>query len=364
MQKLEKYDKNMICAKFSDEEFNYYDIKQSPFVIEGLAWFEKEKEYYRVPLASKNDVSEAVYWLASHTAGAQVRFKSDSNRVVVKVKLRDRPNMSHMPATGQCGFDLYYKDEKETNYHFFTSTNFPYGSIEYRVQLFTSDFPGIKDFILNFPLYMGVEEVLVGLEKEAFIEAPVHHAYDKKIVVYGTSITQGGCASRPGMAYTNILSRKLDAQFINLGFSGSGLGEPIMAKLMSEIQNVGMFILDYEANGGCTGHLEKYMYEFVEILRNTYPKVPILVITKPFFSNYVFVKSEIAARKRVFNFQKQLVSNLKRKGDQNIYFYDGNKLYGKIDFDECSVDGLHPTDLGFYRMSEALLPIIKKILFK
>ncbi len=364
MSKLEKYDKNMIAHKFSDEQFNYYDIKEKPFVIEGLAWFSKEKEYFRLPKDCKNDVSEAVYWLASHTAGGQVRFKSNSNRVVVKVKLRDRPNMSHMPATGQCGFDLYYKYENEANYHFFTSTNFAYGSIEYQVQIFNSDFPGVKDFVLNFPLYMGVEEVLIGLEKDAFVKEPIKHSYPKKIVVYGTSITQGGCACRPGMAYTNILSRKLDAEFVNLGFSGSGLGEPIMAKLMTEINKVGMFILDYEANGGCTGHLEKYMEEFIQILRSTYPTVPILVITKPFFSNYVFVKSEIVARNRVFNFQKNLVTKLKRKGDKNIYFYDGNKLYGKEDFDESSVDGLHPTDLGFYRMSKALYPVIKKILNK
>ena len=362
MSKLETYDKNMLSCTTSDETYNYYDIKQAPFKIEGLAWFEKEKEYFRIPKNCKEEVGEAVYWLASHPAGAQVRFKTNSKTISIKVKLADKANMSHMTAVGQTGFDLYHKDLEEKQYRFFASSNYPFGQYEYNVVLYRSDFSKLKDFILNFPLYMGVKEVLVGIEKDAILQSPNMHELPKKVVVYGTSITQGGCATRPGMAYTNILSRKLDTEFINLGFSGSGLGEPIVAKLICEIKDVSLIILDYEANGGCTGHLEKYMDEFVQILRNTFKEIPILIMTKPPFSNYIYIQKEVEERKRIFKFQKNLVNRLRKNGDKNIYFLDGNKLFGKEDIDECMVDGIHPTDLGFYKMSKTLYPVLKKLL--
>ncbi len=361
---LNKYDKNMLSPVLEDSTYNYYNVKEAPFKMEGLAWFEKEKEFFRLPKGCKEKVSEAVYWLSSHPAGAQIRFRSDANRISIKVKLNAPGNMTHMTAVGQTGFDLYYRDSNNPEYTFYSATNYPFGKDEYTVAIFNGDIKELRDFVINFPLYMGVKEVLVGIEKGCCLLEPVARKDDKKIVVYGTSITQGGCASRPGMAYTNILSRYFDQEFINLGFSGSGLGELEMAELITEIDNVGMIVLDYEANGGCTGHLEKYMEQFIGILRNKYPLVPILVMTKPPFANYRFVSDEIKARNRVFNFQKNLVNKLKLKGDKNIYFYDGNKVYGKHDIYEMTVDGLHATDLGFYMMAKSLYPVFKRILNK
>ena len=358
---LEKYDKNMVACSFSDETYHYYDIKKAPFKIEGLAWFSKEKEYFRLPKDCQQDVSEAVYWLSSHPAGGQLHFQSNSKTIVIKVQLAASANMTHMTGVGQAGFDLYYKKRNEKNYHFFTSTNYPYGQVEYSIVLYRNDKKEWKDFLIHFPLYMGVKNVWLGLEKDALLKPARKRKKQGKVVVYGTSITQGGCATRPGMAYTNLLSRQLDIEFINLGFSGSGLGEPIMAELMTEINNVSLFILDYDANGGCTGDLEKNMKNFILTLRKKYPIIPILILSKPPFTNYVFLKEEIELRKRLVEFQKNLVLEFKAKHDENIYFLDGNTLYGK-DWEECSVDGIHPTDLGFYKMSKTLLPVIKKIL--
>lgn len=363
MKNLEKYDKNMIANVIeSDENYDYYDVKQPPFRIEGLAWFEKEKKWDRIGEQYKDKVSEAVAWLSTHPAGGQMYFHTNAKTIVIKVKLADKANMIHMPATGQTGFDLYFKTNDMKEYQFFTTSTYPYGNDTYTAVIFRSDTAFDKDILIHFPLYMGVKEVYIGLEKGATLTYATPHQHEGRVVVYGTSITQGGCACRPGTAYLNLLSRKLDIEFINLGFSGSGLGELIMADLINEIENVKMIVLDYEANGGCTGHLEKYMEEFIDILRTKHPYTPILVITKPPFSNYLFMQKEVEERKRIYHFQKNLVSR-RRKTDKQIYFFDGQQLYGKEDIFESSVDGLHPTDLGFYRMYKALYPTFYKILF-
>ena len=358
---LEKYDKNMVTCSFSDEQYNYYEIKNKPFRIEGLGWFDQEKEYFRLPKNSQSQVSEAGYWLASHPAGAQLHFQSNSKTIVIKVKLAARANMTHMTGVGQAGFDLYYRNLKEKKYHFFTSTKYPYGEVEYSTILYQSDKEEIKDFLIHFPLYMGVKEIHIGLEKDAILLPATPRKNQKKVVIYGTSITQGGCATRPGMAYTNILSRQLDIEFINLGFSGSGLGELVMAELITKIDDVSLIILDYDANGGCTGDLEKNMKNFISILRKKFKDIPILVLSKPPFTNYVFLNEEIELRKRLVTFQKNLVQERNQNQDLQIYFLDGNTLYGK-DWEECTVDGIHPTDLGFYKMSKTLLPILKQLL--
>lgn len=364
MSKLEKYDKQMDAkVVLSDENFNYYNIKEKPFRIEGLAWFDKEKQYYRLPLSYKEKVSEAVAWLSTHPAGGQVYFHTNSKTINIKVTLADKANMIHMSPTGQTGFDLYFKDKNMKEYQFFTTTKYPYGETQYCVELLTSDEKFEKDILINFPLYMGIKEVYIGLDKDATLSSAPKHKNDGKIVIYGTSVTQGGCACRPGMVFTNILSRKMDIEFINLGFSGSGLGEPIMAHLINEIDNVKMIILDYDANGGATGDLEKYMEEFVDILRANHQNTPILIITKPPFSNYILSDFENKKRARVLKFQKDLV-NRRKKQDHNIYFYDGNKIFGKEDIFEGLVDGTHPTDLGFYRMYKSLFPVLTKILKK
>ncbi len=364
MNKIENYDKNMVAkCVLEDESFKYFDVKDAPFRIEGLAWFDKEKKFYRLPYNAKDKVSEAVAWLASHPSGAQVYFHTNSKIINIKVILNDVANMIHMAATGQTGFDLYFKTPNMSEYQFFTTSTYPYGQKEYNVTIFKSDVKFEKDILINFPLYMGVKEVQIGIEKDALLSEANNHKNFGKIVVYGTSITQGGCVSRPGMSYTNLLSRKLDYEFINLGFSGNGLGEPIMAKFINDINDVKMIVLDYDANGGVTGHLEKYLNEFLDILRSHFKTTPILIITKPPFSNYVFLEQEIETRKRVFDFQKNTVKN-RRKKDKNLYFYDGNKLFGTEDYYESLVDGIHPNDLGFYRIFKHLYPVFKKILKK
>jgi lysophospholipase L1-like esterase len=322
-----------------------------------MEWIKEEGVYRRLPVEPDWEIPKPVDELANHTAGVQVRLRTDSRRILVKVKLRARSGMYHMPATGQSGFDLYVQDEGVQRY--LKTTRFPHDTLQYQVQLFNDGAKQLRSFTLNFPLYNGVESVLIGLEQGAILQEPLPFVFPGKIVIYGTSITQGGCVSRPGMVYSNILSRKLDAQFVNLGFSGNGQGEPELARLINQISGTSFIILDYEANAKET--ITKTLGAFVNILREAHPQTPILIMSKIRYARDIVGSSTYQMLMFNRDFQKDLVNNRNTAGDENIYFLDGSKVLGD-DYFECTVDGTHPSDLGSQRIADALLPAIRDIL--
>ena len=165
--------------------------------------------------------------------------------------------------------------------------------------------------------------------------------------------------SRPGMAYSNILSRKLDVEFVNLGFSGNGRGEPALAHLINQIPGTSFIILDYEANAGKT--IINTLGPFVEVLRERHPQTPVLIMSKIRYARAMDGSDAYESLMSLRDFQKNLVNDRKTAGDENIYFLDGSKVLGD-DYFECTVDGVHPTDLGSQRIADALLPAIMGIL--
>ncbi len=340
----------------------WHNPKEGVFEICGLAWFEKERVYRRLLVKPSYRVSEVVDKLADCTAGSQIRFKTDSNLLRIKVLLSGKSDIPYMPATGQSGFDCYIGSFG--NYRYLKTTKFfPVSRRMYEFTFF--EFKDkkrrLRDVTLNFPLYNGVKKVSIGLEEGSSILPPEIFRVAGKIIVYGTSITQGGCASRPGMAYTNILSRWLGIEFINLGFSGSGRGEPEMARIITQIGFPVLYILDYEGNSGGLKYYRKTLPQFIRILRKAQPKIPILVISHIPYSAEIFDAEVKKAQRDRKKFTIELVKKLRSGGDKNMYFKDGYELLGK-DFYECTVDGVHPTDLGFMRMAEGLFPVIKNIL--
>lgn len=353
----QKLDKNMSLEDTKTTRIKWFDPRELPFQLVGFEWIREDNVYRRLPAHPDWEIRDAVDQLANHTAGGQARFRTDSKRILVRVVLQERSGMYHMPATGQSGFDLYVLDAGIQRY--VRTTRFPHDTIRYEVELYKDDERAWHTFTLNFPLYNGVKSLEVGLDEDASLEAPPAFKADGKIVIYGTSITQGGCVTRPGMAYSNIISRKLDVQFVNLGFSGNGRGEPELAHLINQINGIRMIILDYEANANET--ITQTLGPFIDILRKEQPEVPILIMSKIQYASAFPGSQAYDLLMQNRDFQMNLVRERRSLGDAHIFFLDGSKVLGD-DFFECTVDGSHPTDLGSLRIADALMPEIKKVL--
>jgi lysophospholipase L1-like esterase len=358
--KIQKLDKYMRLKDASLKDLEWISPKDFPFCVSGLAWFKKERIYRRLPVKPEYPVRKAVDSLAACTSGGQLKFQSDTGKLAIYVELHDTADMNHMTATGQCGFDCYIGNPGKQLY--FSTIQYKNEKISYEYMLFDLPKNEMRNITLNFPLYQGVKEIYLGFEKEAGFLRPVPYADQTKIIVYGTSITQGGCATRPGMSFTNILSRRLNYEFINLGFSGNGRGEPELAKIISEIENPGLFVLDYEGNSGFK-QLKKTLPDFIRILRAKHKFTPIVVLSQISLAREKFNIDLKNARQERKEFQYKTVKYFQKKGDKNIYFFDGSVMLGR-NFEECSVDGIHPTDLGFLRMADSISPFLKKIISK
>lgn len=352
-------DKNMAPLTGSDLPLAWYAPDEAPFRLTGFPWFEQDRVYRRLPLAPAQPLPPAVDQLANCTAGGQVAFQTDSTHLAVKVELAGPADMNHMPATGQCGFDLYVGPPGTQRFQ--QTSTYDHRQTEYEALLFQHADTELRSFTLNFPLYQGVKSVQVGLLPKAAIVAAPPWSVDGKVVIYGTSITQGGCACRPGMAYTNIVSRALNTEMVNLGFSGNGRGEPEVIEVVASVPNPRLFVLDYEANRGAHDELKETLQDALRILREAHTAVPILVVSRIAFAPDITCATAAADRDRCRDMQAAVVKAANTNGDGLIAFFDGSTLLGD-DFDECTVDGVHPTDLGFMRMARGLAPVIGRML--
>lgn len=340
-----------------EKEIVWHDVKHAPFKLSGFEWINQDSVFRRLPLSSQSKVSDDLNYLAENTSGGQVRFQTDADEVYLHAKLLEKSGMYHMPATAQSGFDIYVK--RNEKYSYLATTNFSVNTLQYEAVIDLAGEGNVQEILINFPLYNGVTELKLGVAKESVLKEPVAFALSGKVIIYGTSITQGGCVSRPGMTYSNILSRNLDCEFINLGFSGNGKGEPEIAKIISRISDARLIILDYEANAKQT--IQSTLEPFVRVIRKEQKDIPILIMSK--LRHAVDIEGSNSYRRLIENrdFQKSLIEGRKVNGDNNMYFIDGSEILGDS-YDECTVDGIHLTDLGAYRVAERLMSQIVEIL--
>lgn len=286
----------------------------------------------------KNDfVSEHVKVLQKHTSGVNITFTTNSTFIKIKALLDGASYMAHMTAIGQIGFDLYVKMNNKWVFLSTTKINKP----TYEVLLVDNLSQAMREYRLYFPLYMGVNKAFIGVESKA--EFSFYKEDQPKVVIYGTSISQGGCATRPGMSYTNILDRMLDYEFINLGFSGSAHLELEMADILNRI-NAKHLILEVEANNTFEGLINK-LPVFLKALK---AKSIFLISHFPLAKELINAKTkEDLAFLRAF--QKQM---------EGVTFIDGNAILQDLGYDE-TVDGTHLTDLGFYMLAQRLKPYLE-----
>ena len=354
-QDISKIDRNFEPRKIGNVEFRFYDAKNAPFKVEGLPWRREGGEYSRLPDGvTAENASRGVVGLCGHASGAAIRFATDSKSVAVRYVTNGSGIMGHMARSGSSGFDLYLRDENGRyafvkNFHQRNAAEM--GKIPYEELGANFSESKMREFALFLPRYCGVKNVEIGVLPGSEIKPPAPHKVAKPIVFYGSSITQGGCASRPATVYTGKLCRELDAEEINLGFSGNAKGEDILAERIGDI-DMSIFVYDYDYNAPSTDHLEKTHERFFKIFRKKRPDTPVIMMTRCSWPS----ADRVAAIRRTYE-------NAVKAGDKNVYFIDCSKIfepYGGIA--ECTVDFCHPTDLGFHAMYEAVLPVAKKIL--
>jgi hypothetical protein len=337
------------------EKTLWYDIRLLD--LEGKGWSDTSHFYDRLPSRAKGVVRDPVWDLAQNSTGFCVRFVTDAREIFGRWTLRsDHLALEHMPSTGVSGLDLYVRDQGKW-YWLGVGRPSQYPTNQKNLVQGLSGEP--REYLLYLPLYNGVESVQIGISPEAMLAKPlVRTSRNKTICFYGTSITQGGCASRPGMAYTAILGRMLDQPTVNLGFSGNGPMDLEMARFLAELDPA-IYVIDSLPNMDST--LVKERAEaFVKILREARPETPILLVENITYQNAEFVSSR---RDSYVGKNAALAESYKRMiegGIKNLHYLRGDDLLGHDG--EATVDGTHPTDLGFARMAEVMYPILSALL--
>ena len=353
---ISKIDKNFkVESEITRENLVWLDASQSPFTVFGAY---SCNPYTRLNVDVANKTNEGVAGLNYNTAGIRVRFRTNSPFIAIKAEFPGLTQFAHMPLTGTSGFDLYrYCNGIQHYLKTFVPSTTSYNGYESIVDLPHE----MCEFVLNFPLYNSVDRLYIGVHSDAIFEEITPYHNKKPVVFYGSSITQGGCASRPGNAYQNLLSQKLNFDYINLGFSGSGRAEDIIAEYMADL-DMSIFVSDYDHNAPDIEHLRNTHYKLYETIRKKYPEIPYIMLSMPDIDTvpYMPEKWNITLRRAVImeSYTKAIAC-----GDKNVYFVDGPSIFGD-NFDSCSVDGCHPNDLGFYGFSKALYPLLKKLLYK
>ncbi|OQB82989.1 MAG: hypothetical protein BWX88_03595 [Planctomycetes bacterium ADurb.Bin126] len=321
--------------------------------VHGLAWFAEDAPVLRrLPARLKETFRPPVWSLAQCPSGGRVRFRTDSLRIAVAARNPDTGTMHHMTTVGQSGLDLYVGAD-------FICSAWPdrTGKIA-RTWTAGSD-KAMRDITIYLPLYKPLSLESITLDAGAKVEPPRPYRVAKPIVYYGSSITQGGCAANPGLSAQAILGRRLDADFVNLGFSGNGLGEPELAKAICQI-DASCIVLDFWGNPNAALYRQR-LPAFVDILRAKFPTLPILAVS-PFYFPAEGVSPPMAAMmadKRAAT--RELVAARRKAGDANIHFVDGLEMLNKDQ--ACGlVDGIHPNSLGFFFNANGLEPHLRKVL--
>ena len=360
---------NVFAQKAS--ELKYYDVRELGLPVLGKGFDDCVREndtisdgfYTRLPADLQGVVRKAVWDLGQNSAGLAVRFRTNSKCIGAEWRPLNNFGMSHMTPTGVRGLDLYALVDGEW---LFVGAGQPNGKKSRNV--FIRKMNGeMREYIMYLPLYDGVINLSIGIDSTAVIEKPhvadlVPSEKNLPIVFYGTSVTQGGCATRPGMAYPSIIERKLHRETVNLGFSGNGRMDKCLGDKIAKIP-ASMYVIDCLAN--CTSQIVKDSTEhFIRAIVEANPDVPVLMV-----SNYCYPYQYLDAQFQIDTPEenaiwKEFAQKFRKEGYKNVRYIDayakGNMKKSPIGPDhEGTVDGVHMTDLGFLRFADFLIKYIK-----
>lgn len=343
------------------EQSNFAYTKVEGKQLSGrLATMQNVNNFGRLPASLKSQVREAVWNLGEYSAGLYIDFKTSSDTIVVKYKVKSVLNMPHMPTTGVSGVDLYFHNDTKRSWEWaFGKYQFK-DTIQYTFSNIGHNTNGT--YRLYLPLYNIVDFLEIGVTATSKIDIVTGNS--KPIVIYGTSIAQGACTSRPGMAWTNILGRDFSNEVINLGFSGNGrLEQPILDQIAA--QEAAVYVLDCLPNLALTAErsaaqLDSLIVNAVQYIRSKRPNTPIVLTEHssaftPGFLN-IHTMEEYGSSTKV---GQDSFKKLKKLGVKNIYWLDRSAIGLDVN---STVDYAHPNDIGMMKIAKAYENILKKII--
>ena len=359
----------LCCAVLCCAQAYAEDVDVTPTVADGVAWYnaelwpvenkawsDTERYFARLPGRAHGKVTDNVWYNSQHSAGELVRFRTNAPKISVKYKLLSANlSMPHMPATGESGLDLYAFDGGQWKWVACTQPK----QQESTDTLIDGLDQTMRDYLIYLPLYNGVDHLEIGVPEGCEFHAVLPRT-EKPILYYGTSIAHGGCSSRPGNAFTAMLSRRLNLPVINLGFSGSARMEPELGALLAELDPC-LFVLDASPNMNAE-LIDERGVNFVQILRDKHPQTPILLVEDRNYGNSWILASQADYNKRNHEALRRVYDHFVAAGDQNVYYLSAENLIGEnLDYDS-TMDSSHLNDLGMFRMTDSLERAIRPIL--
>ncbi|MBQ7625173.1 MAG: hypothetical protein IJS65_07855 [Clostridia bacterium] len=329
----------------------YFNVLNPPFSVEGLA-VAKEGLFQRLPEDLIDNVNPNVSRNARKTAGACVRFRTDSTAVAVKVTLKNNSHNCLENVCGAHGVDVFFDGR--------------FGGVAYPERDDLTEYEGTvappyfietekpHDVRINLPISDAPVHMEIGIDDGASLLPPTPHRIEKPVVFYGSSITQGYFSTRPGVTYVSALAMRLDFELINLGFGSGAHGELNMADYINAF-DMSAFVMDYDHNDDVPALLERHE-PFFKRIREKHPYLPIILPSRPDFDRKAINAENRAVVRATFD-------NAVAAGDKNVYYIDGETFYGNADRDGFTMDRVHPNDAGMRAMADGMFPVLSNILY-
>ena len=354
-----------LCELTGAEGCVFHSIREKPFRIYGLYHPEEEGRLHRMSPEVADPIGGSVKGQNYSTAGGRVRFSTDAPYMVVYCKNPRKAYFNNMTTMATTGVDVYLEypnvGGRTPHSRYLRSVRPP----ESFAEGFSGriNFPAGKKLVTLFlPMYNAYEDLYIGLPEGATLAEGLPYVNKKPILFYGSSITQGASASRPGCAYTSIVSRRLNADIVNLGFSGGAKGEDEMIAYLAE-QDMSIFVCDYDHNAPNAEHLRATHEKLFLAVREKHPSIPIVLISKPDFNQFGdsgrMRTADSASRRDVII---DTYRNARQRGDKLVWFIDGEGFFSGPDETDCTIDGTHPNDVGMLKMADTVHRVLLRIL--
>ncbi len=353
---ITKIDKNLASnAVVNKDDIKYYSASDGTFNIFGLYEPYGKASFTRMPTEIADNVSEGVKHLNHISTGARIRFITNSKYVAVSSKFMyaSFANSAKSSLLSTTGMDLYVIENGVHNYY--NSMIPPVEFTDYYEQIIEFCDESEREIELYLPKTNSTTDLKIGLSEKAYIKK-AGYKYEKPILFYGSSITQGGCATRHGNIYPCIVSRYFDTDIVNLGFSGSCKAEDLMIEYLAK-QDMSIFVYDYDHNAPDVEHLANTHEKLFKRFRETHPDTPVIIMSKTDMPKSQGEYNNTMKRKEVI---LQTYNNALKSGDKNVYFIDGQETFKMLAGFDCTIDGCHPNDMGFWCMAQTVIKVIEE----